>query len=311
MPQKVLIIDDSKPIHALVRVRLADEPIELHSAFDGESGVSAALNLLPDLVLLDVDMPSPDGFEVCRRLKDDPATMNIPVVFLTGMASTEQKIRGLELGALDYILKPFDPAELRARVRTSLRQKYLLDLLAKKAMIDGLTGLWNRTYFDQTLAAQLALYRRAGFPVACIIADVDHFKIINDNFGHPTGDEMIRAIAQIMQSSCRLEDTVCRYGGEEFSIICPNTPAYKAAILGERLRDSISRLTMSHRRTPIPLTCSFGIADPTSCGERPVVEAADKALYRAKELGRNKVIIAGADANTFTEAPQLALRVAV
>src|SRR4051812_22667076 len=193
MPQKVLIIDDSKPIHALVRARLAEEPIELHSAFDGETGIATALNLLPDLILLDVDMPSPDGFEVCRRLKDDPATMTIPVVFLTGMASTEQKIRGLELGALDYILKPFDPAELRARVRTSLRQKYLLDLLAKKAMIDGLTGLWNRTYFDQTLAAQLALFRRAGYPCSVILTDVDNFKLINDQFGHPTGDEALRA----------------------------------------------------------------------------------------------------------------------
>ncbi len=238
MPQKVLIIDDSKPIHALIKARLADEPIELHSAFDGESGIAAALNLIPDLVLLDVDMPDPDGFEVCRRLKDDPVTMNIPIVFLTGIASTEQKIRGLELGALDYIIKPFDPAELRARVRTSLRQKYLLDLLAKKAMIDGLTGLWNRSYFDQQLAAQLALFRRSGHPVSCILADVDHFKTINDNFGHPTGDEALRAIAQILQASCRLEDILCRYGGEEFAILCPNTVAGKASILGERLRES-------------------------------------------------------------------------
>jgi diguanylate cyclase (GGDEF)-like protein len=295
MPQKVLIIDDSKPIHALVKARLADEPVELHSAFDGEAGILAALNLLPDLILLDVDMPTPDGFEVCRRLKDDPATMNIPVVFLTGIASTDQKIRGLELGALDYILKPFDPAELRARVRTSLRQKYLLELLAKKAMIDGLTGLWNRSYFDQQLAANLALYRRSGYTVSVVLADVDHFKTINDNFGHPTGDEALRAIAQILQSSCRLEDIVCRYGGEEFVIICPNTPADKSLILGERLRESISRLTMSYRRTPIPLTCSFGIADPATCADRSIIEAADQALYQAKQLGRNRVVLAGTE----------------
>src|SRR5438552_10201412 len=202
MPQKVLIIDDSKPIHALLRARLTDEPVELHSAFDGDAGVLAACNILPDLILLDVDMPNPDGFEVCRRLKADPATMNIPIVFLTGVSSTEQKIRGLELGALDYILKPFEPAELRARVRASLRQKYLLDLLSKKAMVDGLTGLWNRTYFDQTLAAQMALARRAGYPFSVIIADVDHFKSINDRYGHPTGDEVLRAVAQTIQINC-------------------------------------------------------------------------------------------------------------
>jgi diguanylate cyclase (GGDEF)-like protein len=254
-------------------------------------------------------MPDPDGFEVCRRLKDDPATMNIPIVFLTGIASTEQKIRGLELGALDYIIKPFDPAELRARVRTTLRQKYLLDLLAKKAMIDGLTGLWNRGYFDQQLAAQLALYRRSGHPVSCILGDVDHFKIINDNFGHPTGDEALRAIAQILQASCRLEDILCRYGGEEFAILCPTTEAPKAAVLAERLRESISRLTMSYKRTPIPLTCSFGVADPTCCNDCTLVEAADQALYHAKQSGRNRVLIANTEFQADRE-PLRAMRVA-
>src|SRR5438552_5958921 len=246
MPQKVLIIDDSKPIHALLRARLTDEPVELHSAFDGDAGMIAAGNLLPDLILLDVDMPDPDGFEVCRRLKSDPATMNIPVVFLTGVSSTEQKIRGLELGAADYVLKPFDPAELRARVRASLRHKYLLDLLSKKAMLDGLTGLWNRAYFDQMLAANLSLARRSGQPVSIILADVDHFKQVNDRFGHPMGDEALRAIAQAMQASCRMEDIVCRYGGEEFAVIAPNTPAAKAITLGERLRDMVAKLALSH-----------------------------------------------------------------
>ena len=310
MPQKVLIIDDSKPIHALLRARLAEEPIELHSAFDGESGLTAALNLCPDLILLDVDMPTPDGFEVCRRLKDDPVTMHIPVVFLTGMASTDQKIRGLELGALDYILKPFDPAELRARVRTSLRQKYLLDLLSKKAMIDGLTGLWNRSYFDQQLAAQLALYRRSGYTVSCIIGDVDQFKGINDTFGHPVGDEALRAIAQILQSNCRLEDIVCRYGGEEFAVICPNTAAIKAGILAERLRESIAGLTMSHRRTPIQLTCSFGVADPSSCPDRSMIDAADQALYQAKQTGRNRTAIAGAEPAAVPTDESAAVRAA-
>src|SRR3954454_10303053 len=133
MNQRVLIIDDSQPIHALVRVRLADEGIELQSAHDGKSGLQCALDNPPDVILLDVDMPDLNGFEVCRRLKADGRTMDVPVIFLTGASSTEEKITGLELGAVDYITKPFDPAELRARVRSSLRTKYLLDLLARKA----------------------------------------------------------------------------------------------------------------------------------------------------------------------------------
>src|SRR6185369_4418008 len=118
-------------------------------------------------------MPDMDGFEVCRRLKAQPATMNIPIVFLTGAGSTDEKIRGLNLGAVDYVTKPFEPAELRARVRASLRTKYLLDLLTQKAMIDGLTGLWNRKYFDQRLESEIALRQRVTSPLSLIMVDVD------------------------------------------------------------------------------------------------------------------------------------------
>ena len=136
MTQRVLIIDDTKNIHGLVKARLAGEPVELHSAFTSADGLAQAGTLLPDLILLDVEMPDVDGFEVCRRLKGQPATMNIPVVFLTGAGSTDEKIRGLELGAVDYVTKPFEPAELRARVKSSLRTKRLIDSLARKRVSD-------------------------------------------------------------------------------------------------------------------------------------------------------------------------------
>ena len=292
MTQRVLIIDDTKNIHALVKARLAGEPVELHSAYSSADGLSQAGTILPDLILLDVDMPDTDGFEVCRRLKALPATMNIPVVFLTGAGSTEEKIRGLELGAVDYVTKPFEPAELRARVRAALRTKYLLDLLNKKAMIDGLTGLWNRTYFDQTLAAQLSLARRSGQPVAVVLGDLDHFKEINDRCGHLTGDEALRIVSACMQATCRIEDVVCRFGGEEFGIIVPNTPSDRALIMAERLRKNIEKLQLQHRGVPVPIMCSFGIADVASAGDKDIVAAADAALYRAKHRGRNQIEIA-------------------
>src|SRR3954453_23190464 len=178
MPQKVLVIDDSEDIRALVQARLMSEPIELHFAADGASGIARAAELAPDMILLDVDMPAPDGFEVCRRLKADARTMPIPVIFLTGHASADEKIKGLDLGAVDYITKPFDPAELRARVRAALRTKYLMDLLAKRAMIAGLTGLWNRPCSEQRLASELSLPRRSDRPLACAMLDLDHFKRI-------------------------------------------------------------------------------------------------------------------------------------
>ncbi|HYO10216.1 MAG TPA: diguanylate cyclase [Tepidisphaeraceae bacterium] len=293
MNQRILIVDDSKNIHALLKARLSGEPVELHSCFTSEQALTTAGQLLPDLILLDVDMPDTNGFEVCRRLKAQPATMNVPVVFLTGAGSTDEKIRGLELGAVDYITKPFEPAELRARVRAALRTKYLLDLLNKKAMIDGLTGLWNRTYFDQTLAAQLSLARRSGQAVSVVICDLDHFKVINDRCGHLTGDEALRVVAACMQATCRIEDVVCRIGGEEFGIIVPSTPADRAYIMAERLRKNIEKLRLTHRGTSVPITCSFGIADLATCGDANLVQAADAALYRAKQNGRNRIEMSG------------------
>src|SRR5438874_7041601 len=275
MTQRVLVIDDSKNVHALIKARLAGEPVELHFCLSTAQGMMLASQVLPDLILLDVDMPDMDGFEVCRRLKGQPATMNIPVVFLTGAGSTEDKIRGLELGAVDYVTKPFEPAELRARVRAALRTKYLLDLLNKKAMIDGLTGLWNRTFFDQPLAAQLSLSRRSGQPVAIVLCDLDNFKQINDRCGHLTGDEALRIVAACMQATCRIEDVVCRFGGEEFGIIVPNTPSDRALIMAERLRKNIEKLQLQHRGVPVPIMCSFGIADVASAGDKDIVAAAD------------------------------------
>jgi diguanylate cyclase (GGDEF)-like protein len=289
--QKVLLIDDCPSIHGLVRARLRDEPIELHSAFDGESGLAQAASLAPDLVLLDVEMPATNGFEVCRKLKDDPRTMHVPVIFLTGAASTQEKIRGLEMGAIDYVTKPFDPAELRARVRASLRTKYLMDLLSRKAMIDGLTGLFNRAYFDARLIAEMSLARRTHAPLSCIMVDVDRFKQINDLHGHPFGDEVLRGIGQILADHCRTEDTVCRYGGEEFVVLCPNSASAAAANMAERLRDAIEQNTWTKNGLNVQVTCSFGVAD---LKEAPpaLVDLADEALYRAKQGGRNQVIIA-------------------
>jgi len=176
MSRKILLIDDSPPIHALVRARLAEESLDIISASDAQTGIDLVLSESPDVILLDVDMPGKDGFEVCKILKSDPATLHIPIIFLTAATGTDMKIRGLELGAIDYITKPFDPAELRARVRSAVKLKFLMDLLSRKAQIDGLTGLWNRRYFDQCLTEQLSFASRHELPLSCLMLDIDHFK---------------------------------------------------------------------------------------------------------------------------------------
>jgi two-component system, cell cycle response regulator len=289
MNQRVLIIDDSEDIHDLVRLGLYGEAVDLHSAFDGPAGIALARAIAPDLILLDVDMPEPDGFEVCRRLKADPILSATPIVFLTGASSTTEKVRGLDLGATDYVTKPFDAAELRARVGAALRTKYLVDLLAQRAMIDSLTGLFNRAHFQQRLEAEMSLARRAGTNVSCLMIDVDHFKNVNDTNGHVAGDQVLRSLAQVLVSSCRLEDVVCRLGGEEFVVLLPNTAAAAATTLAERLRKAIAEMRVVFRGSTIQITCSIGIADLSTCGEDGIVHAADQALYQAKHNGRNQV----------------------
>jgi two-component system, cell cycle response regulator len=287
---KVLMIDDAKAMHGIVKARLSGDGVEFHSALSGEEGISLALTIEPDVILLDVEMPAPDGFEVCRRLKDNPALSNIPVIFLTGASSTEEKVRGLNLGAIDYITKPFDAAELQARVRVSLRNKELLDLLSKKAMIDGLTGLYNRGYLNQRLKEELAHASRYDRPLSCIMLDVDHFKSINDTHGHGFGDMVLNEIAGIVQKVSRAEDITCRYGGEEFAILARETAADAAMALAERLRAAIETAKFSRGAISVSVTVSLGVSD-LSDGNQDIVDRADRALYESKHNGRNRATL--------------------
>lgn len=291
MANKILVIDDSPDIHTLVKVRLGKEQLVIRCASDGVSGLAEAREFKPDLILLDVDMPDRDGFAVCADLKSDSMTKDIPVIFLSAATSTKDKIRGLELGATDYVTKPFDPAELQARVRASLRTSELVDLLSKKAMIDGLTGLWNRTYLDAHVTIELSAARRSGQPLSCIMADVDCFKSINDNYGHSFGDDVLRAMASVFVQNCRVEDIICRYGGEEFTILLPNTALDKAAKVAEHLRLAIESRPFSYRTQPVSVTCSFGVANLRATIPPSIIELADQALYGAKHSGRNCVEI--------------------
>ena len=289
MADKILVIDDSSDIHTLVKVRLSKEQFVIHCASDGAAGLAAAREFEPDLILRDIDMPERDGFAVCADLKGNPTTQDIPIIFLSGAASTKDKIRGLELGATDYVTKPFDPAELQARVRASLRTRELVELLSKKAMIDGLTGLWNRTYLDMHVTIELSSARRSNQPLSCIMADVDCFKSINDTYGHSFGDDVLRAIAAVFTRNCRVEDIVCRYGGEEFTILLPNTSLHRAAELAERLRIAIESLPFFYRDVPVSVTCSLGVANLRESIPPSILELADQALYHAKHSGRNRV----------------------
>ena len=288
---RILAIDDSELMHRLLRSRLQLEQVEIHCALSGEEGLRMAEELRPEVILLDIDLDGMDGFEVLQRLKENPRTRDIAVIFISASCETMDRVRCLDLGAIDFIPKPFEMAELKARVRSAIRIQQLLRMLSQRAQLDGLTALWNRSYFDQRLAAEFAEARRHARPLALVLCDIDHFKSVNDRFGHPFGDEVLALFASIL-SGGRASDIPCRYGGEEFGVILPATGTAEAVEVAERFRRAFEE--HAWRRHPeLVLTASFGVAEMAAAG-RPMsvadlVAAADAALYHAKLNGRNRV----------------------
>jgi diguanylate cyclase (GGDEF)-like protein len=298
-PNRVLVIDDSEFIHELVRARLRQEGLQVEHELSGDAGLRRATQNPPDLILLDVEMPEMDGFEVCRRLKEGPETRHIPVIFLTGQSEQGDKVRGLDLGAVDYVLKPFDEVELRARVRAALRTKRLQDLLQRQSFLDGLTGLWNRGYLDHRREGALNIARRYARRLSLLLGDIDHFKQINDTYGHLFGDHAIQRVAEAISRHARRSDIACRYGGEEFALLLPGAGVQESSVVAERLRIAIETEEFYVRDgTRVQVTISFGVAsteglDPLT-GES-LISRADQALYDAKQSGRNRVHIYLAD----------------
>ena len=295
MTQTVLAIDDSPEIHQLLKFRLKNLDVELAHADCGVDGFDQALAVNPDLILLDVMMPDASGFDICRKLKTTKQTRNIPVIFLTGASDVDQKVLGFDVGAVDYIQKPFDSVELNTRVRAALRTKRFQDRLAQSAMIDGLTGLWNRAHFDQRIHEEVAAALRYDRPMSLIMMDVDKFKNLNDNHGHLFGDEVLQVVGDVLQDSVRTTDWPCRYGGEEFGLILRETDLDGAIILAERIRKEIGSLQLHNKAQLVPVTSSFGVVSSTLCmnpcdlSSKWMIGSADRALYAAKEGGRNCV----------------------
>ena len=287
----VLLIDDSVEILRLLEVRLRADNVHLITTTNGLDGLRIATERRPALILLDLDMPMMDGFEVLRELKDNASTANIPVIVISGSADTVDKVAGFDLGAVDYVCKPFNMPELRARMRSALRIHQLMQLLAQRAQIDGLTGLWNRAYFDDRLAEEVAGHLRTKRPFSLVMCDLDLFKSLNDTHGHPAGDAALQGFATQMLSVLRKEDVACRYGGEEFALILRETDATQACALVERLRVMLesTRWALHPERT---ITASFGVCD-FALGDPALPENwlknADNAMYYAKKHGRNKV----------------------
>jgi len=292
----ILIVDDTPTnIQVLAEALRADYHVKV--ATGGKAALAIANNpeSRPDLILLDVMMPEMDGYEVCRRLKQDPATQNIPVIFVTAKNDVTDEEQGLRLGAMDYIVKPFRLAIVKARVQNHINLKMKTDQLESLALVDGLTGIPNRRRFDEALDPEWKRALRNGTPLAVIMADIDYFKAYNDNYGHGAGDQCLKAVAKTLANSLsRPSDIMARYGGEEFIAMMPDTDAEGAHLLAERWRAKVAALALPHPFSGAAdhITISVGYASlkPVQ-GRSPaeLLDLADKMLYQAKEQGRNRV----------------------
>jgi two-component system cell cycle response regulator len=289
----VLVVDDSPDVHRLLKARLRNEELELVCIESGTEGIARAEALIPAIILLDLDMPGTDGFEVLRTLKENSKTLNIPVIILSGLQSPQDKVTAFDLGAVDYITKPFDLTELRVRVRSVLKMYRLLQMLSQRAQIDGLTGLWNRAFFQSRWAEEYARVARHNRPLSIAMVDADHFKSVNDTYGHPAGDAVLQGIGKLLQKNARSSDVCCRYGGEEFVVIMPDTNAADAKIFCERFRTELEQIVWP-RHPERKVTCSIGVAGcsgATGVSAEQWIELADRNLYSAKKTGRNQVVV--------------------
>lgn len=292
----ILIVDDT-PMNIRILSEMLKDEYDIRIANNGQKALDIANSeQKPDLILLDIMMPDLDGYEVCRRLKNNPETSSIPIIFITAKNEIEDEVRGFSLGAVDYIIKPFNVQIAKARIRTHLHLRKQAQLLEEFAFIDPLTQIPNRRQFEQKLDEEWRRAVRNKSPLSICMLDIDYFKQYNDSLGHGEGDVCLQKVAQSIHSAtARAGDLAARYGGEEFVVIFPNSTLKDTKLLAEKICKNIESLKILHPNSSVGkyVTISIGCAtiDLPSQKDVPLmlVDNADKALYKAKEEGRNRV----------------------
>jgi two-component system cell cycle response regulator len=305
---KLLLVEDSEAQGAHIRATLQRQGYEVHWAQSGIEGLKLARSLKPDLIVLDVVMQDMDGLAVCRWLKMSIESRDIPIIMLTVRGELQERVEGLNIGADDYLPKPFADEELDARIFAALRVKATEHELKRRnselqsmlhhvealAITDPLTGLFNRRRFDDVLKREFAVTKRYATALSCLMVDVDHFKRINDLYGHDAGDRVLCGVASRLSARLREVDTAARFGGEEFAVLLPQTPKQGAMIVAERIAGVVRRDHFEFADGSASVTVSVGVAesrDVTGSAPEALIKAADTALYLAKSRGRDQVVV--------------------
>ncbi len=287
MMKKILLADDDASLRRLLKARLESNGYKVLIASGGKEALEIVSARKPDLILLDIGMPDMDGEEVMRRISGSSSSRGfIPVIFLT---ARDTKVKGLELGAVDYVQKPFNSDELLARIRAQLRIKELQDELTRLSITDSLTGCYNRRHAFAVLDMEMRRSRRYGTPLSCAMLDVDEFKMLNDTHGHDFGDYVLKGVAEILMKTVRAVDVVSRYGGDEFLLVLPNATAENARALCARIAEIFSSDQFKRGEIAKKVSISSGIAsfpDKRVKDAESFIRLADAALYKSKRCSR-------------------------
>ena len=289
----ILIIDDEEVITVMLR-EILEEDYAVESTTSSVDALARVRAKMPDVILLDINMPEIDGYELCRLLKSDSETKNIPIIFITALATPENETRGLETGAADYIVKPINPSIVKMRVKNQMEVKKQRDYLEQLSSIDSMTGVYNRRYFDECLNREWRRCQRSKSALSLILIDIDFFKAYNDQYGHVAGDDCLKVVAgKLQEVPQRGGDVLARFGGEEFVAVLPDTPYKFVKFMTEKFRRAIEEAAITHVSSKVSdmvTVCVGGatVKPDNNFSPLELLQLADQMLYKAKSGGRNR-----------------------